>query len=347
MHVAPVLYLCRLTMGLFAGFPQPTEPLCRLRLSGHNRGMRARLPSVRRWLRGFGRVADPRISLASLAAVALAAAVAAKHGHWAPQWLVAVIAGIFALEWAKNASGEIFDFRSGVDAAVAPKDRSPFSGGKRVLVDGMLTVGETRSISLVGYALCALVGGVIAVFREPLALPLGLIGAALAYYYHAPPLQLAYRGFGELAVFVAYGPLLTVGTYRVLATSWSAEVLWISLVYGLLVAAFLWINEFPDFEADRSAGKRTCVVRLGKRRAAVVFAFLCAGAWLGFLVALLWALPRLVALGLAGAFFSLRASLQLLRAGEATPAIIPAQKDTLVAFVVFALGVSLGCLGSR
>jgi 1,4-dihydroxy-2-naphthoate octaprenyltransferase len=115
-------------------------------------------------------------------------------------------------------------------------------------------------------------------------------------------------------------------------------------VYGLLVAAFLWINEFPDFEADRSAGKRTCVVRLGKHRAAIVFALLCACAWLGFLVALAWALPRLAALGLAGAFFSLRASRKLWRAWESTPAIVPAQKDALAAFVVFALGVSLGYL---
>ena len=103
---------------------------------------------------GFWRLADPKITLASMSSILLGAAAAVHSGAQAWGWLLLVVLGIFALEWAKNASGEIYDFASGADQAVAESDRSPFSGGKRVLVDGLLTVRETWAIAIAGYALC-------------------------------------------------------------------------------------------------------------------------------------------------------------------------------------------------
>ncbi len=110
--------------------------------------------------------------------------------------------GIFAIEVVKNASGEIFDFDSGTDLAVAEKDRSPFSGGRRVLVDGLLTRRETITISAVGYLTGSTAGFWIVAAREPRILWIGLVGLGCAYFYHATPLKLSYRGFGELAVGV-------------------------------------------------------------------------------------------------------------------------------------------------
>ena len=88
---------------------------------------------------GFWRLADPKITLASMSSILLGVAAAVHSGAQAWGWLVVIVIGIFAPEWAKNASGEIYDFASGADQAVAEADRSPFSGGKRVLVDGLLT----------------------------------------------------------------------------------------------------------------------------------------------------------------------------------------------------------------
>lgn len=82
-------------------------------------------PAVRA---GFWRLADPKISLASMASIFLGAAAAAHDGALAPGWLVLTILGIFAIEVAKNASGELFDWDSGADLAVVPEDRSPFFG---------------------------------------------------------------------------------------------------------------------------------------------------------------------------------------------------------------------------
>ena len=294
--------------------------------------------------RGVYRLADPRITLASVASLLLGAAAAAEDGPLSWGWLALTAAGIFCVETAKNASGEIVDFDSGADTGVAPEDRSPFSGGKRVLVDGLLSRRQVAIVAAVGYMLTAMAGLAIVFLREPRVLALGALGIALAFFYHAPPLRLSYRGLGELAVGACYGPLIACGAYLVQRGDVSREVALASLPLGAMVAAFLWINEFPDFHADRAAGKRTLVVRLGRRRASRAFLGLVTAAYAG--VALLPAagLPAAVLLGLAGAPLACAAAFRLLKRHEETRAIVPAQAWTLGSFLLLAVGEAAGLL---
>jgi 1,4-dihydroxy-2-naphthoate octaprenyltransferase len=293
---------------------------------------------------GFWRLADPKITLASMASILLGATAAVHSGvardAWG--WLVLVVLGIFALEWAKNASGEVFDYASGTDQAVTEADRSPFSGGKRVLVDGLLTVRETWAIALAGYAICIVVGLVIVAAREPAVLWLGLAGVALAFFYHAPPLKLSYRGWGESAVFVAYGPLICAGTYLVMTRTLPAWVVWLALPLGVLIAAFLWINEFPDYTADAGAGKRTLVVKLGRAKAARVFAAMLIAAFGLLLVSLPFGVPWGALGGLIATVPAASAAKTLIAAPEDTPRVVPAQARTLLAFVLYAVGAGAG-----
>ena len=298
-------------------------------------------------LRGLGRLADPKVSLASFASITLGAAAASRVGslHW--EWLALTVLGIFAIEVAKNASGEVVDFGTGADQAVAPQDRSPFSGGKRVLVDGILTLPQTFVIAIVCYLIGIAVGLAIAAERHPGVLWLGLVGIWLAYFYHAPPLRLSYRGLGEIAVAAAYGPLIACGTYLVQRREWSEAALLTSLPLGILIAVFLWINEFPDARADRAAGKRTLVVSLGPRAASRVYVGLACVAYAMIAILPAAGLPRSVWLGLAGLPVSIWAARRLLRAPEATRLVIPAQAASLVAFVLAAVGMSAGLVWNR
>ena len=301
-------------------------------------------PATRDVAAGVWRLADPKISLASMASILLGAAAAWHHGALAPGWLLLTVLGIFAIEVAKNASGEVFDWHSGVDRAVQDHDRSPFSGGKRVLVDGLLTERDTWRVAAVGYLLGAGAGLAIVAWRAPGVLWIGVLGMALAMCYHAPPVQFAYRGLGELAVALAYGPLICTGTFLVQAGSVPPWVPALGIPLGLLVAAFLWVNEFPDYAADRGAGKRTLVVRLGRPRAARAYVALVATAYLLTLAlpALVSGTPRGVWGGLVALGPSAWAARALLAAPERTAAIVPAQAATLLAFLVFALGAGLG-----
>ena len=293
---------------------------------------------------GLWRLADPKVSLASFASLFLGLAVAGARAPLAWGWLALTVAGIFAVEVAKNASGEVFDFDSGVDQAVSDEDRSPFSGGKRVLVDALLTRRQTWGIALAGYARASAAGLAICTLREPRVLLLGLAGMALAFFYHAPPLRLAYRGCGELAVGIAYGPLIALGGFLVQTGATDATLAWLSLALGLLIAAFLLINEFPDYRADRAGAKRNLVVRLGRGRAARLYLLL---AGLAYLVPV-WLTATQAKPWLLGALLGLPASCwaggRLLRESANTARIVPAQAATLIAFLLFALGAGSGSL---
>ena len=293
---------------------------------------------------GLWRLADPKISLASMASLFLGACASAAEGplHWG--WLALTVFGIFCIEVAKNASGEIFDFDSGADPGVASEHLTPFSGGKRVLVEALLTRGQTIWIAAVTDLLGIVIGMVFVLDREPMVLWLGVIGVGAAYFYNGAPLKLAYRGLGELTVAFCYGPLICSGTYLVQHGTVTPQVVAVSLPLGLLIGAFLWINEFPDVHADRMANKNTWVVRLGPRSASRVFAIILVTA--GILLALLPLIgsPRSVwwaGIAILPAFMVAR---RLWVDYDHAQRLIPAQAQMLLAFVLFAAGGGVGLL---
>lgn len=296
--------------------------------------------------KGFWKLADPKISLASIATIFLGACAAASAGEIDYFWLFLTTIGIFAIEVAKNASGEIFDFDSGNDQAVEEKDRSPFSGGKRVLVDGYLTRRQDISIAAGSYLIGILIGLAMVVFREPSILWLGVIGVGFAYFYHAPPFKLSYRGLGELAVAVTYGPLICIGTYLVQRGEVTTQVILVSSILGLLIANFLLVNEFPDYAADKFAGKKTLVVRLGRKRASRLFNLTFILALFLLLILPFSGFPFTIWLGAIAIPSAYNAAKRLLRDHEYVPNVIPAQGNTLLTFLLFSLGAGIGFLFS-
>ncbi len=297
-----------------------------------------------RFWAGVWRVVDPKITLASAASLFLGTSAAARDGKLAIGWLVLTVLGIFLLEAAKNMSGEIFDWDSGTDARVAPEDRSPFSGGKRVLVDALMTRWQAAVVAFLLYAFGGAVGLAIAI-HEPRVLWLGLAGAAIAFFYHAPPFKLSYRGFGEIAVLLAYGPMILCGAYLVQRAVVPLWLLHLALPLGIMIAAFLFVNEMPDAAADAASNKRTIVVRLGKRRASRAFALLPLAAF-GYQLALPFLAPvgYGVWLGFIGLPFAFAAAHRIWTRPARTADIVPAQGWTLLSFVLLALGAGVGLL---
>jgi len=297
-----------------------------------------------RFWTGFWRLADPKISLTSVASIYIGASVAASESELNAAWLAVLLVAFFAIEVAKNAWGDVFDYDSGTDQAVAPEDRTAFSGGKRVLVDNLLTRSQTWAMAA-GFTLLGLVAGAAIVFlREPAAFWIGVVGFALGWSYHGPPLRLAYRGLGELDVVVCYGPLIALSTYLVLAHELSWQVFWLSIPLGLIIAAFLWVNEFPDYLADRAHGKRNLVVRLGRRRASRVLPWIYAAAFVILTALPLAGVADMVLLGWLAAIPAAYASYQVWRDPESFHRSVPVQPAALIAFLVYSAGAGSGVL---
>jgi 1,4-dihydroxy-2-naphthoate octaprenyltransferase len=294
---------------------------------------------------GLWRLADPKISITSAAAMLVGVAVAVHDGHFHAGWLAVTAAALFCMEVAKNAWGEVFDFDSGTDLAVAAEDRTDFSGGKRVMVDGLLTRAQTWWIAAAFGGAGVALGAWIVFGREPAVLWLGVIGLVLGWSYHGPPLRLVYRGLGELDVVLCYGPLLVLSTYWIQAGPERTAVLWVAVPLGLLIAAFLWVNEFPDHRADRGAGKRNLIVQLGPQRASRVLPWLHAAAY-AVLVAVPFVtdLPRAVWAGLLAVPFSCYACWHTWREPEDFYRRRAVQPASLLGFCVYALGSALGIL---
>ncbi len=284
-----------------------------------------------RLLAGIWRLVDPKIALASvipfLAGVALALAQRPTI-DWA--LAIAAFAAIFLVEVGKNAVNDLYDFRSGADTAVRPEERSPFSGGKRVLVDRLVTERDLVVIAWIAFGLAGAIGLEVASRSRLSLLLLGAAAAAISILYAAPPVKLASRGMGELAVFGVYGPGIVLGTLLLLRANVTAEAVLVSLSLGFLIANVLILNEVPDERADRLADKRTLVVRLGRARTPALVAAM-------FLAAFL--LPvfgpaRLIAL-LAGVPFAVAATAVLRRTRAGPP--VAAQTLALLTYVVAGL----------
>jgi 1,4-dihydroxy-2-naphthoate octaprenyltransferase len=117
----------------------------------------------------------------------------------------------------------------------------------------------------------------------------------------------------------------------------------LSVILGLLIASFLVCNEFPDRQADASAGKLNLVVHLSEAHGGWLFTGLLMVAYSGILLLPVAGLSNWIWLGGLGLPFAVAASMRVL-ATRQTSAIIPAQRWTLLSFVLAALGLGCGML---
>ncbi|MFQ6129565.1 MAG: prenyltransferase [Candidatus Hadarchaeaceae archaeon] len=127
-------------------------------------------------------------------------------------------------------------------------------------------------MGLVASAIALMIGLYLALVRGWPLLVFIAFGALAVMFYVGPPIRWSYRGLGELTIFLAYGPFMTLGSYYLQAQGVDIAPLTASLVLGFLVLALALINEVPDYYGDRLVGKKNIVVRVGRRRAVALYA---------------------------------------------------------------------------
>jgi len=194
--------------------------------------------------------------------------VIAWHGSNKFNWVYffLTILGIILINVGVNFVNDYFDHTSGLDE----ENKSPtkFSGGSRVIQDGLISARNILIVGLISLSLAALIGLYLnSKTLGNVILAIGIIGIFLGYFYTAEPLRLGYTLLGEIITGFCCGPLIVVGSYYVQAQKLSLKPFLASVPMGILVAMILFINEFPDYDADKRVDKRTLVVVLGKDRA--------------------------------------------------------------------------------
>jgi 1,4-dihydroxy-2-naphthoate octaprenyltransferase len=192
--------------------------------------------------------------------VLLGTAVAWKDGFLSFPLFLLTFIGALAFHVGTNVINDYFDHTSGADEANFTP--TPFGGGSRVIQRGLMTPRGVFALASASYALGIIIGLYLAATRGVEILVIGAVGLLISIIYTAPPIRLAHRGVGELAVALGFGPVIVVGAYFVQTQRLSLEALYASIPVALLIAAVLYINEFPDRPWDARAGKKTLVVRL-------------------------------------------------------------------------------------
>jgi len=260
------------------------------------------VPQSRRYLAALsvekGRPIRPRLSplwlalrttrlpflSATAVPVLLGIAIAASHGAFTWWTALLTLIGASFAHLAINVTNDIFDTLSGADDANTTPTQ--FSGGSRVAIYDLLTIRQLAALAVVLFAAAGAIGLLLVYVTASVTLLwIGVAGILVGLLYTAPPFKLVYRGLGEIAVLLGFGPIMLLGAYVVQTGRLAWEPFLVSLTIGILVALILYVNEIPDRRSDGATGKRTLPARLAPTvvrggylaAAAVAFGLIVAG----------------------------------------------------------------------
>jgi len=229
-----------------------------------------------------------------------------------------------------NVFNDYYDHLNGTDARNTGRI-FPFTGGSRFIQNGVLSPNQVKGYAILLF-LSVIAGGLwlISVSGHGLFW-IGLLGLLIGWAYSAPPLKLNSRGLGEACVATGF-LLIVAGADFVQRGSLHLSPWLMGLPYALLVTNILFINQFPDREADAAVGKRHWVVRLTPVHAAYGYELILGLAALTLitLVTAAW-LPPLALISLLGLTPAMAAARQLVTFAGTPAHLAPAIKQTIAA----------------
>jgi 1,4-dihydroxy-2-naphthoate octaprenyltransferase len=170
--------------------------------------------------------------------------------------------------------------------------------------------------------------GIYFVFVRGITIAIILAFAVLAIYFYSTSIVNA--GLGELFVAIK-GAMIVLGTFFVQVAQIIPEPLYSGVIIGILSASVLFVNSFPDYDADKSKGRKTLVIILGRKKAStfftffpsIVYALIAAGIVLNML-------PIYSLICFAAIPFSIRAGRTLKRKYDDIQGLVPAMSSAVM-----------------
>jgi 1,4-dihydroxy-2-naphthoate octaprenyltransferase len=211
------------------------------------------------------RVIRVRFLLASVIAVSAALSL-----NW---WLnssidifdaVLTFAGVLALHASVDLLNDYWDFKRGIDTITK---RTKMSGGTGVLPEGLLEPSTVYRAGILFLIIGSLIGSYF-VFTDGITIALILGFAILSIYFYST--KIVDSGLGEFFVAVK-GSMIVIGTFFIQSGQITMESILAGVVVGVLSSMVLFIASFPDHDADKSKGRKTLVISVGKQKAAKLF----------------------------------------------------------------------------
>jgi len=174
----------------------------------------------------------------------------------------------FGLHVTTNVYNDIYDTKQGSDTLVSSKNE--FSGGSGILIEHPDMEKDmfhlARGGIIVGFIS---VLGLLYISRTeiwPVIIGIYAVSVFFSKYYTAKPVKFAYRGLGEIVVWIGFGPLavmLGAVGQGILIHPYMISIMPIT---GLSTLFIVWMGEMVDMPGDIVAGKRGLVARLGLKK---------------------------------------------------------------------------------
>lgn len=218
-------------------------------------------------LRGWYLAARPHTLPAAVVPVLVGTALALADRHFQLTVALATLLASLLIQIGTNFANDYYDFRKGADT----EERL---GPLRVTAGGIFTPRQVAAATAITFALALLIGVyLVSVGGLPILL-IGIFSILSGIAYTGGPYPLGYNGLGDIFVFVFFGLVAVAGTYLLQAGSITFGALLAAVPVGLLCTNILVVNNLRDVDTDRTAGKRTLAVRIGReatRRQYVLF----------------------------------------------------------------------------
>jgi 1,4-dihydroxy-2-naphthoate polyprenyltransferase len=215
--------------------------------------------------------ARPRTLPAAVAPVLVGSGLAAGDGGFRWGALVAAMIGALAIQIAANFANDVSDAKRGADAERI--------GPPRMVTAGVITPRQMWTATWLAVGVAGLAGVYLIATAGWVVAAIGVVSIAAMLTYVGGPIPYGYRGLGEVAVFVFFGFVATVGTRYVHDQTAPTDAWWLGAVMGMLAAAILVANNLRDLDTDQRVGKRTLAVMLGRPKARNLYTGLVMGAF--------------------------------------------------------------------
>jgi len=252
------------------------------------------------WLR----VIRVKFLLASVIAVSVGLAINWNQSSTInPLDAVLTFAGVMALHASVDLLNDYWDYKRGIDTTTK---RTKMSGGTGVLPEGLLKSSSIHRAGIVFLILGSVIGFYF-VFTNGIIIAAILGFAILSIYFYST--KIVDSGLAEFFV-ATKGTMIVLGTYFIQSHQITVESISGGIVVGVLSSLVLFITSFPDHDADKSKGRKTLVIAVGKEKAvsffwvfpAISYSVIISGVFIGVFPILslitLFSIPLLVKAGL-------------------------------------------------
>ena len=213
------------------------------------------------WLR----VIRVRFLLASVIAVSVGLALTwRQNSSIDPLDAILIFAGVMALHASVDLLNDFWDFKRGIDTKTK---RTKMSGGTGVLPEGLLKPSSVYRAGIVFLIIGSVIGSYF-VITHGIIIGVILGFAILSIYFYST--KIVDSGLGEFFVAVK-GSMIVIGTFFIQSGEITIESILGGIVVGVLSSLVLFIASFPDHDADKSKGRKSLVIAVGKEKAAKLF----------------------------------------------------------------------------